>query len=201
MAKIPEFNENMDIISGLGDVPGTDDNLTTEGLKAKFDLAGKLLKGFINAHIVPAINNYISDNSGLLSREGGQMEGPIDMNLSRIENLPHPVAPGDAAPRSFVESAVQKVAKDSLAVFSAELGTVWIDSNGTYVQTVSVPGVLESDRPHITPVYSKTKEIAVAQKESWSMVCDACAIVGAIKFECWDNMPTTAVPLQIEVNR
>ena len=39
--KIPEFLDDLNIISKLGDNPGADNGLTAEGLKAKFDEARK----------------------------------------------------------------------------------------------------------------------------------------------------------------
>lgn len=56
---IPLFEENMDIISELGDYPQTDDGLTTEEFKSIFDEAGKKIKKFLNEVLIPNINNVV----------------------------------------------------------------------------------------------------------------------------------------------
>lgn len=149
MAKIPFFDENMDIISALGDVPGTDDNLSASGLKARFDKAGNLIKKFLNDYVIPAINGYVADNSGMLGREGGQMQGTIDMDGNKITNLPSPSDSGDATPKSYVDSAAKNAANSTSANFTAEIGTTWTegaDSTGPYYsQSIVIPEIHESD--------------------------------------------------------
>jgi len=63
---IPEFEVDMDIISKLGEYPGSDDGLTPAGFKAKFDLAGKFLKEYINTILLPHMNQLV-DVEALLS--------------------------------------------------------------------------------------------------------------------------------------
>lgn len=70
-----------------------------------------------------------------------------------------------------------------------------------YVQTIPVAGVLETDIPHISPVYSDTLTTAIAQKEAWGAVSIAVAAAGAITFYCFEEKPTTDIPIQLEVNR
>lgn len=149
MKKIPNFEEDMDIIGALGDVPGSDNNLSPAGLKAKFDRAGNLLKDFINTHIVPAINGYVADNSWMLPLDGGTMTGPIDMNGNKITNLPAPTAGGDAASKGYVDKAIGNSLGNSLVVCTAEIGTAWTESDGYCVQNVSVPGIRKTDIPVI----------------------------------------------------
>ena len=54
---IPRMNDDMNIITKLGDVPGSEDGLTPQQIKEKFDLAGLLLQGFINDLLIPSIEN------------------------------------------------------------------------------------------------------------------------------------------------
>lgn len=84
--------------------------------------------------------------------------------------------------------------------YTATLGTSWTGS-GPYTQTVAVAGILATDMPHITPVYDAANATAIAQKEAWSCVSKAEAAAGGIKFTCFENKPTTAIPIQIEVMR
>lgn len=77
----------------------------------------------------------------------------------------------------------------------------WVGSSSPYTQTIGINGILATDNPHISPVYADSLETKMAQREAWMMVCDAEASDGAITFTCFDGKPTTAVPIQIEVNR
>lgn len=84
--------------------------------------------------------------------------------------------------------------------FTATISTDWTGS-GPYTQTVAVAGILETDMPHITPVYSSTNVTAIAQKEAWAQVSRGEAAAGGIKFTCFAGKPVTAIPIQIEVVR
>lgn len=83
---------------------------------------------------------------------------------------------------------------------TATLGTNW-GGSAPYTQTVSVPGILETDRPHVTPVYSSTVSTALAQREAWGMVCDVDSGADKLTFTCFEEKPTVSIPIQIEVIR
>ena len=85
--------------------------------------------------------------------------------------------------------------------YIATITTAWTGSSTPYTQDVSVSGILESDTPHITPVYSSTLVTALAQKEAWSMVSKAEASDGIITFTCFEDKPSTEISIQIEVMR
>lgn len=66
MEKIPEFTEDLNIISRLSDSPNTGDMLDAQELKAKFDKAGLSIQKFMNQILIPAINNFKPEgNSGV----------------------------------------------------------------------------------------------------------------------------------------
>lgn len=50
------MTDDLKIIQKLGTFPNSDDGLTAETLKAKFDEAGEKIQGFLNESVVPAIN-------------------------------------------------------------------------------------------------------------------------------------------------
>lgn len=76
----------------------------------------------------------------------------------------------------------------------------WSNS-APFEQSIVIPGIIESDVPHITPVYSTANTTAIAQKEAWACVSNAIAENGVIRFICFEDKPTTTIPIQIEVNR
>lgn len=128
-----------------------------------------------------------------LPKSGGTMTGNINMNGKTLTGVATPTATTDAANKYYVDEKRQ--------TFTATLGTTWAGSAAPYTQTVSVIGILATDFPHITPVYSTTLATALAQQEAWGMVSYAEAVTGGIKFTCPEDKPTVAVPIQIEVMR
>ena len=62
-------------------------------------------------------------------------------------------------------------------------------------------GILETDCPHVGPVYSADPETAAAQKEAWDCVSYAAACDGSIAFTCLEDRPEREIPIQIEVMR
>lgn len=72
---------------------------------------------------------------------------------------------------------------------------------GPYVQELTVSGILETDMPHVGPVYSSDTETAAAQAEAWGCIGKGEVVANGIRFTCFDSKPTTAIPIQIEVMR
>lgn len=54
---VTRFTDDLNIIAALGDNPNTDNSLTAEGLKKKFDEAGIIIQKFINDVLLPAIES------------------------------------------------------------------------------------------------------------------------------------------------
>lgn len=127
-----------------------------------------------------------------LPRAGGTMTGNIDLGGNALTNVKAPAAATDAATKGYVDGKRH--------TFTATLGTAWTGS-GPYTQTVAVSGILASDMPHITPVYSTDNATAIAQKEAWNCVSKAEAAAGVIKFTCFEDKPGAEIPIQIEVMR
>lgn len=235
--KFPLFLEDMDIIQKLGDTPGTDDNLSSEELQARFDKGGNLLKKHLNK-IIETLNTIFSgdgnviaggiligdldvngnrlfgvgapsDNKDAANKEyvdraattaagsklpftGGSMKGPIHMSGKAIDGLPQPVNGADAATKSYVDG--------KRFTRSVSLGLGWTGS-GPYSQSVVVSGIVESDTPHVTLIYSGDKSTDLKRKEAWDCVSGGTAVNGGLRFTCLENKPATAIPLQVEVIR
>ena len=123
---IPKFEDDLAIISKMGDNPGGDDGLTTQEFKAAFDKAPLLIQKFINEVLIPAANASSSPEEGL------SMQGPINMNGQAIKGLNAPTADDEAVNWGSV--------KDLGKVSSV---TVTLEANGwvNNSQTVNVSGV------------------------------------------------------------
>lgn len=85
---IPKFLEDLNIISKLGDYPGSDNNLSTAQFKAKFDEAGQKIQNYINNTLLPHLNQLV-DVQALLN-------GILDSTLSFSDKAANAKATGDA---------------------------------------------------------------------------------------------------------
>ncbi|WP_179215778.1 GDSL-type esterase/lipase family protein [Paenibacillus sp. MY03] len=61
---LPNLNDDLNIIQGLGDRPNALDGLSAAELKQKFDQSGNTIKTFINDVLLPALALTADDNSG-----------------------------------------------------------------------------------------------------------------------------------------
>lgn len=233
MAKIPEFTDDMEIIQNLSDYP-EQDMLTTSQFKACFDRAGILIKTFLNRYVVPAINNYVASQDGLLSVEGGAMKGNISMAGNRVTGLGEPIVDSDSATKKYTDAKLPKSGgtmtgpiamggsrvtglgepedsgdgatkgyvdgKHFLATVSLPAAG-WAGDAAPYTQTVAVPGILETDRPHYGVIYSGTAEEKTAQKEGFALVDDLDTGAGSVTFTCFEEAPEVDLTVQLEVNR
>lgn len=136
----------------------------------------------------------------LLPKSGGTMTGSVTMNgVALTENedygdtFPETASPG----KLFFKNEVN----EKRITTTATIFTSWTGSAAPYTQTVSISGVLVSDTPHIIPTYSTTLATAKAQKEAWAKVSKAETAADSIIFTCFEEKPTTAIPIQIEVIR
>lgn len=140
---------------------------------------------------------------GALAASGGDMTGEINMNGKPISGLNNPTKDTQAARKGYVDAAKKEVkayTDSKRKTWTATITTTWSGS-GPYTQSVTVSGILASDMPHITPIYSSDNATALDQKESWACVSKAVTAANAITFTCFEDKPTVEIPIQIEVMR
>lgn len=86
--------------------------------------------------------------------------------------------------------------------YTTTIPASWTGSAEPYTQTISVPGILATDTPHIMPVYTDPNySVVLAQIEGWSKIVSAFSGDGVIAFYCRPDKPAVAIPIQIEVMR
>ena len=96
--------------------------------------------------------------------------------------------------------ATQEYVDSKKQVFTATIPTAgWVTGEQIYVD-VTVEGMLETDYPHITPVYTNVKSTDDAIQEAWNKINRATAMSGKLRVYA-SEIPTTAIPVQIEVVR
>lgn len=105
---IEKLTRDLAVISKLSDYPGSQDGLSTNEFKAKFDEAPLVIQEYINEVLLPGIDDallgydpeHLQDT--YLKLTGGKMTGALNMNGNRIRKLAEPIDDGDATPRSYV---------------------------------------------------------------------------------------------------
>ena len=148
------------------------------------------------AGVSPDVNGNVALTAadvGALAVSGGDMGGPISMGGNKVTELGTPTDSGDAATKGYVDG--KRITR------TATLSTTWSGSSAPYTQSISVSGILSTDKPHIAPVYSSALETALSEKEAWAMISKAESSDGTIIFTCFEEKPTTAISIQIEVIR
>ena len=197
----------------LEDVLGELNFLSTNGgtMAGNIDMDGRKITGlvdpvedsdavrkhYVDANFVKSVNDTEPDDDGnvkidVLPKAGGTMTGDLNMGGKALKNLKSPTAGTDAATKAYVDG--------KRLTYTGTLDTYWPGS-GPYSHSFQADGLVDTDMPHITPVYSDDNATAIAQKEAWSCVSKAVAANGWINFYCFEDKPETAIPIQVEVMR
>ena len=133
-------------------------------------------------------------------KAGTDAQVTADNALEAAENAQTTADEAKSAAQNAEKNA--KDHADSLhKFFDATIPASGWSENAPYTQTISVPGVMENDRPHIFPVYDEDEEKANNQIYAWSLVTKGTSGEDEITFYCIKKKPDTDIPIQIEVNR
>lgn len=92
---ITKLTQDLAVISKLGDNPGSENNLSTAALRAKFDEAALIIQRYINEVLAPALDTSSNPEGGLI------MKGSIDMSGYKLTGLNTPVNSKDAVSLEF----------------------------------------------------------------------------------------------------
>ena len=88
------------------------------------------------------------------------------------------------------------------AYFSAALSaTAWSGSTAPYTQTVTVTGLLSTDRPIVDVALTGTAETDTAILEAWGLVSRITTAENSITAVCYEDKPEVDIPIQMEVIR
>lgn len=161
-------------------------------------------RGDVGADVVRSVAGQLPDEAGgvalqarhigALPASGGTMTGNIDLGGNALTNVKAPAAATDAATKGYVDG--------KRLVLTTTIPASWTGSAEPYTQTISVPGILATDTPHIMPVYTDPNySVTLAQIEGWSKIVSAFSGDGVIAFYCRPDKPAVAIPIQIEVMR
>ena len=116
--RIAKFLDDLAIISKLGDNPGTDNGLTANGLKAKFDEAALIIQNFINS-LIDFLNTELAH------------DGPIYGAVTDANNAANSA---NTAATNATSATVAATEATALAMAAVKY-TIGYDENGLYIVT------------------------------------------------------------------
>jgi len=137
---IPKFLSDLNIIAKLGDYPGSDDNLSTDQFKAKFDEAPLLIQKYINDVLIPNLDQLV-DVQALIN-------AILDSTLTE---------PGKAADAKAVGDIIRKLqerlrrVEDSTPTFVRTIVHLPVSGWSGNIQTVAVAEVTPGARILVSP--------------------------------------------------
>lgn len=210
---IPQFVKDIAYISKLGENPNTDNDLTSDELKALFDQAALDLKEFLNTTLIPSINTII-DVEALL-------QAAIDKTLTKENMSAEAKATGEAlkkkldiaggiltgalsvlTPTEDSHPATKKYVDDKHFTRSAALPAAgWEGESAPYTQTVAVESITAEDNPIYGVAYSGDNDAMIAQQDAFALVDDLSTADGSVTFTCFRHKPAVDLTIRMEVNR
>lgn len=105
-----------------------------------------------------------------------------------------------ATPQAVKKAYDLAQTKASTVSFTATISTTW-SGTGPWTQAVNISGISSVDTPIIAPVLSTIQATRLAELESWGLITKATATINYITFIADEAMPSTAIPIQIQVVR
>lgn len=180
---ISSFSGDVNVIAALRDNPVTDDNLTAQQFKEKFDYASGLIKTYINNTLVPAINTNIGNIATNATAIAGKQ------NTLTFDNAP---ASGSNNPvKSGGIYTALSGKQDAITTASKTVETSDWSSN---TATVTITGLLSTDIIIVAP--------APASFYKWRDCGIYCSSQtnGGITLTC-EDVPDTAITVQVLIVR
>lgn len=175
----------------------------------KFDSNGALLPKYsyvVTTGIVSVIDNGTCTVGKRCMATSDGTAGPVDGNYGYLvlgrADARHAIIFVD--PSVTAQYKVKNYIDGKHKIFTGTLeSTSWFEYGGFHIYQLSIDGILVSDNPHITPLYTMDMSVETVRTivEEWSKIATAASVDGNIIFVCTDEKPTTSIPIQIEVNR
>lgn len=89
----------------------------------------------------------------------------------------------------------------SSATYTATIPSTGWTTEAPYYIDVAITGLLASDNPMITPVYTGTVDTDTAIKEAWNKIDRAVTSPDNLRVYAFEEVPTTDIPVQLQVVR
>lgn len=91
--------------------------------------------------------------------------------------------------------------KATTAKYTATIPATGWSSSAPYYVDVTISGILATDVPAISPVYSGTLSTDQTRKENWNKIDRIVTYANRIRVYAFEEIPTSAVSIQLVVVR
>ena len=150
------------------------------------------------ANIAEGANNYVLPEASTTELGGIKVDG----NTIVVENGVAKAKASDAADytaRAEIEELRNE--KAEVVTYSVTIPSTGWTAEAPYYVDITVEGLLETDNPMITPVYTGTVGTDTAIKEAWNKIDRATTGSNSLRVYAFEEVPTTEIPVQLQVVR
>lgn len=150
------------------------------------------------AEIEEGANNYVLPEASTSILGGIKVDGKTIV----VENGVVKAIASDAADYTArAEIEVLKTKKAEAVKYTATIPSAgWTTELPCYVD-IAITGLLETDNPIITPVYTGIVETDVTIKEAWNKIDRATTSTNSLRVYAFEEVPATDIPIQLQVIR
>lgn len=168
-----KFNEDMEIIAKLSDEPNDADGLTAAELKARFDLAGKLLKQFLNEVLLTELGG--AGGAGSIgvgpvngTAQGETVQAALDSLAQQIVEATVGAIPDKSiAEEKLADLAVGTRVLSELAVTAAKLAEAAVTeeklATGAVTNTKLATGAVTNEKTDFSAGFAPAGPIKLVQ--------------------------------------
>lgn len=143
-------------------------------------------------------NNYVLPVASTTETGGIKVDGTTIV----VENgIAKAIAADSADYTARAEIEALKQEKAETITYTATIPSTGWTASAPYYVDVAIEGLLETDNPMITPVYTGTIETDTAIKESWNKIDRAVTSANSLRVYAFEEVPSANIPVQLQVVR
>jgi hypothetical protein len=101
----------------------------------------------------------------------------------------------------YYAKATELNSKAETVTYTATIPSTGWTTTAPYYIDVAISGLLGTDNPMITPVYTGTFETDQSIKEAWNTIDRAVTNIGYLRVYAFEEVPKTNIPIQLQVVR